>query len=361
MDAWQLDTTRAARQRRNRGLAVALLLAGALLSSLALPAQAQLVGDVDVGVSESSTIPGCPIGGAQRSVVGTKAMSLAEAKVQKVGQVFYAAALVAAIDPCWPQVTSIEVVPPAGVELAISAATPVRCSYSDNQGPAEIVGPELGCPQQATAGAYGVLLNRTGAEGPLWDLQGKEPLTVEFPLRSSRPLNGVVGLSCGRRANADPPCRPEQAGDQLQIGYFVASSLDTWLVPHVGLFAEGAGPTATGTPAATARRLSMSAPRALRIRRALRGIPITVQVTGDAVVTARVTAARLRGRGVRRGLIARVTRRAKAGALKLRLKPSRAAARVLRRKRLVTATVRVTMTVRGQAPQTASAAIKLRR
>lgn len=357
MDARPLNATRATLQRRHRGLAVALL-AGALLSSMAPPARAQLVGEVDVGVSESSTIPGCPISGAQRSVVGTKAMSLAEAKVQQVGQVFYAAALVAAIDPCWPQVTSIEVVPPAGVELAISAATPVRCSYSDNQGPAEVVGPELGCPQQASAGAYGVLLNRTGAQGPLWDLQGKEPLTVEFPLRSSRPLNGVVGLSCGRRANADPPCRPEQAGDQLQIGYFVASSLDTWLVPHVGLFAQGA---ATGTPATTAAGLSMTVPRALRIRRALRGIPITVQVTGDAVVSARVTAARLRGRGVRRGLIARVTRRAKAGALKLRLKPSRAAARALRRKRLVTATVRVTMTVRGQAPKTGSASIRLRR
>ena len=60
-------------------------LAGAMIVALGAPAQAQITGDVDVGVSESSTVPGCIFSGGA-PVVGTKAMSLAEAKVQKVGQ-----------------------------------------------------------------------------------------------------------------------------------------------------------------------------------------------------------------------------------------------------------------------------------
>ena len=240
------------------------------------------------------------------------------------------------------------------------------CKYDDASGPPETITPAQGCPQQATQGAYGFLLNRSsGPRAPLWDLTQKEPLFVEFPLRASRPLTGLPAPSCGRTPNASPPCRPEQAGDSLQVGYFVAGSVDTWLVPHVGLTVAAAPATATGAPAVTgapvtgAARVSLSAPRALRIRRALRGIPVTVQVPGDAVVRAQVRAARLRG--VRGGLIASVTRRAKGGTLKLRLKPTRKAARALRRKRLVVATVRVTVTPRGGAAQTATARVTLRR
>lgn len=133
----------------------------------------------------------------------------------------------------------------------------------------------------------------------------------------------------------------------------MASSLDTWLVPHVGLFAAGGSAGAT-----TLGGLSLRVPRTLSMRRALKGIPVTVRVPGAGVVRAEVRAARLRG--VKRGLIARKTRRAtEAGALRVRLKPSRKARRALLRKRLVVATVRVT--VAGQTPQTASAAIRLRR
>lgn len=160
---------------------------------------------------------------------------------------------------------------------------------------------------------------------------------------------------------------------------------DTWLAPNVGLQVHGTagaqppaaappnnttppsatrGPTATTPPRQTSgtttpARLSLAAPRTLRMRQALRGIPVTVQVPTDAVVRAQLRTARLRG--LRNGLIARVTRRAKAGALRLRIKPSRTAARALRRKRSVLATLRVSVTAPGAASRTATARIRLRR
>ena len=357
-----------ARSARRPALAIAVL-AGALALGATSQAQGQVVGDVDVGVVERSTVFGCPISGAPATTQGAQGAVLVDLRPKRAGEVFYAAALIGSASNCFSQVTSIGVVPPVGVELAISAATPVLCKYDDASGPPETITPAQGCPQQATQGAYGFLLNRTsGPRAPLWDLTQKEPLFVEFPLRASRSLAGLPAPSCGRTPNVSPPCRPDQAGDSLQVGYFVAGSVDTWLVPHVGLTVAAAPAPATATPAPTgppaasgapAARASLAVPRALRIRRALRGIPVTVQVPGDAVVRAQVRAARLRG--VRGGLIASVTRRAKAGTLKLRLKPTSKATRALRRKRLVVATVRVTVTPRGGAAQTATARVTLRR
>lgn len=68
-----------------------------------------------------------------------------------------------------------------------------------------------------------------------------------------------------------------------------------------------------------------------------------------------------RVRGLNGGVIARVTKRARAGALKLRLKPSRRAARALRARRVVIATLRVTVTPTAGKPQTISARLRLRR
>lgn len=357
MQLSQARSTRA-RSRRRRALAIDTL-ACAFAWGATSSGQGQLVGDVDVGVSESSTVPAGPCAPLQATSTGAKGLVLVDLRPKRVGEVFYAGALVSSVSNCFSQVTSIEVVPPVGVELAISAASPVLCKHDDASGPPETLGPAQGCPQQAIRGAYGFLLNRTvGPDAPLWDLTQKEPLMVEFPLRSTRALVGVGSPSCTRTRNVDPPWRPEQAGDNLQVGYFVAGAIDTWLVPSVGLTVAAAtsAPAVTAAPAA---RLALKAPRALRIRRALKGIPVTVQVPGDAVVKAKVSASGLRG--VRGGLIAGVTRRAGAGALKLRLKPTRKAARALRRKRLVVATVRVTVTPRGGTPQTATARVRLRR
>lgn len=341
---------RGARPLRGAALTIATTLA------LGSPAHAQLVGDVDVGVSERSTVPACTPGAG--TTTGAQGAVLVDKRPKQAGEVFYAAALVAPASNCFAQVTTIEVVPPVGVELAISAATPVLCKYDDASGPPETVGPAEGCPQQALSGAYGFLLNRSaGPKAPLWDLLNKEPLQVSVPLRASRALAGQASIACGRSPGVSPPCRREQAGDNLQVGYYVSGATSTWLVPNVGLTVAGAS-TAAAVPTATAR-VSLAVPRALRIRRALRGIPVTVRVPSAGLVRARVSAARLRG--VRGGLIARTTRRAEAGTLRLRLKPSRRAARALRRARRVVATVRVTVTPTGGTAQTASSRVTLRR
>ena len=357
MNGIRSGSTRA--DSRRRALAVAAL-ACALTVGTTGAADAQLVGDVDVGVSERSTVPAYPCVPGGGTTTGAQGAVLVDKRPKQAGEVFYAAALVAPASNCFDQATTIEVVPPVGVELAISAATPVLCKYDDANGPPETVGAAEGCPQQAARGTYGFVLGRTaGPKAPLWDLLNKEPLQVSVPLRASRALAGSPSLSCGRRPGVDPPCRPEQVGDNLQVGYYVSGATSTWLVPNVGLtVAAATGAPAPATPTAAAR-VALAVPRALRMRRALKGIPVTVRLQSAAVVRARVSAGRLRG--VRGGLIASATRRARAGTLKLRLKPTRKAARALRRKRLVVATVRVSVTPRGGTPQTASARVTLRR
>lgn len=136
-------------------------------------------------------------------------------------------------------------------------------------------------------GTYGMALLRTsGSRAGLWQLEGMGPLVIDFPLRASRPLNGKPSLSCGRTANVSPPCRPDQAGANLQVGYNVTGARDTWLAPNVGLQVHGTaaaqtpaaappnnttppsatrGPTATTPPRQTSgttpAKLSLAAPR----------------------------------------------------------------------------------------------------
>lgn len=351
----------------------------AVLAAFAPTARAQV--EEDPGVSENTLITPCVYGGAPK--IGVKALAMTQhdrSNRPKVGDVFYANALVAAVSTaCVYQLTSIEVVPPVGVELAISAANPVRCVYDDTQGNRQTVTPAQGCPQQATPGAYGFKLDRSGTSDGLWPLEGPTrpttlpwaALQIDIPLRSSRPLKALAAgsVSCGRRLNFDPPCPPDRAADDLQVGYRVVDGYaNPWLVPHIGLIVEPGSAVAAAAPAPAATTaapvagqpaLSLGVSRSLPMRSALKGIPVTVNVPADGIV--RVVLRTSRVRGLKGGLIARVTKRARAGALKLRLKPSRRAARALRARRVVIATLRVTVTPTAGTPQTVSARLRLRR
>jgi len=292
----------------------------------------------------------------------------------KVGEVFYGAAVVGSIGGCADSAAGIEPVPPVGVDLAISAQNPVRCYYASVQAPSQPVelSPANGCGQTPSQGFFGPrLLSGPGAGGtfPLV-LDSQRILTVEFPLRASRPLKGSPSLSCGRRAGVDKACPPEQAGDNLQVNVVSVDGGSNFLAPHVGLFVEpgpaapapGTAPSPSPTaPGASPAELRVTAPDRLRLRRALAGVRIAVQVPADGSrVRATLTARGLRG--LRGGRVASVSRRsAGAGRLALRLRPRRAAARALRRAGRATLTLRVTVRPPGQPAQRARERIRIRR
>jgi hypothetical protein len=149
-----------------------------------------------------------------------------------------------------------------------------------------------------------------------------------------------------------------------------------WLSPYVPLFVDGAASPGAkvpgaGTPGGGAEGktgLLASAPRSLKLKQLLRGLPVTVSVaTGGSTVTAQLTASGLRG--VRSASIAKVTviaratrQKAKAGSLRLRLKPTRKTARALRRtKRALKLRLKVRVTPPAGKSQTATTPITVKR
>ena len=339
------------------------------------------------GSSENSTVPLCFSGTPATGVVGKAWLQADPAAPTRVGDVFYASVTAGTVGSgCVDPFVDPEVILPAGVELAVSAQQPIRC-YSDDitTGARTEVTPAQGCGQAPTRGFHGLQLLNTSRPDGLWPLPAGKAIDIWFPLRSTRPLAGGLLLSpgCGRpgaNGGGRPPCRPDQAGDNLQIGVWVIDGYgDPWLAPQIGLQVAaapagavagttttapaptpaptGTAPAGTPAPAAAPAPRLLTAPRSLRIRTALRGgIPVTVAVpAARARVTATLSAPRL-------GRLATVRRSGvRAGSLRLRVKPTRTAARRLRRARTVTATLRVTVRVPGRRASSASSRIRLSR
>ena len=351
----------------------ALLATPALVAVAAAPAAA--APDWNFGLPEETQELTCtsigagPLVGTQTEVgTSTRTGQLVDAQnIPRVGEVFYGGVMIAAVGGCAAKNVIPEIVPPLGVEVAASAASPVRCHYTLPDGSDTQL--TEGCPQAPQPGTHGGFsLAPGGTPNNAWTGIGKIPgtpdlarpqleiLYLEVPLRASRPLTGLPGNpTCATRAIQAGPCRREDAGDFLQaaVQVFATGGAPT-LAPAVGLVVQpgggGAGPaSAPGTQLLTA-------PRTLRIRSALRGIPISVAVpAANSRVTATLTARRL-------GRLA-VTRRsrARAGRLRLLLKPTRSAARRLRRSATLTATLRVSVRAPGARAATATAQIRLRR
>jgi hypothetical protein len=363
--------------------AVAALLATPLLAAVAA-APAGAAPDWNFGLPEETQELTCasigagPLVGTQTEVgTSTRAGQLVDPQdIPEVGEVFYGGVMIAAVGGCAAKNVIPEIVPPLGVDVAASAANPVRCHYTLPDGSDTQL--TEGCPQSPQPGTHGGFsLAPGGTPNNAWTGIGKIPgtpdlarpqleiLYLEVPLRASRPLTGLPGgPTCATRAIQAGPCRREDAGDFLQAAVQVFSTGGApTLAPAVGLVVQpgggggdGGGGGAGSGPAGSPGAQLLTAPRSLRIRSALRGIPITVTVpASNARVTATLSARRL-------GRIA-VTRRsrARAGRLRLRLKPPRSAARRLRRAATLTATLRVTVRAPGARPATASASIRLRR
>jgi hypothetical protein len=362
--------------RRSRAFWLAVVMA-ALLAS-ASPAVA--APEWTTGVAEQARI-NCPVTGPQLYIYARVDFQADPQAIPKVGEVFYARLVVGDVSRCFNSLVGVEVVPPVGVELAVSAQAPIRCSYEVGQSDRPVpLTPAQGCGQQPGDGfVYGPRRLIGPGENGVWPLfgPGRDILVVEFPLRSSRPLRGSLVLPCPRR-QGEVACRPDLAGDNLQVLVLPSptAASGTWLAPFIGLVVEPA-PTAaapgapapapaptttpTGGPAPQAATRLVRAPRSLRIARALRGIPVSVQVPADGA-TVRATLSARGLRGIRAGRIATVTRRnVRAGRLDLRLRPSRAAARALRRTRRATLTLRISVSSAGAPARTSTARIALRR
>lgn len=339
------------------------------------------------GVAEQSRTT-CLLSGVRLYVYARVDFLADPQALPKVGEVFYARLVVGDVSRCHDTLVGFEVVPPVGVDLAISPQTPIRCFYEVAQSDVRTeLTPAQGCGQQpGDAFAYGPRRLIGPLDNGLWPIfgQGRDILVVEFPLRSSRPLRGSLNIPC-TRGPGQVACPPDRAGDNLQVLVLPIPSPPPgpWMAPHMGLVVDpapaqagqgGAGPVPVGTPipappptsrpvpttpARTGRLVT--APRSLRTARALRGIRVTVRVPANRA-TIRVTLSARGLRGLRGGRVASTTRRnAGSGRLALRLRPTRAAARALRRTRRATLTLRVSVRVPGQPVHTSTTRIAVRR
>jgi hypothetical protein len=340
----------------------------------AAPAEAAL--QWHSGTSESSYVLDCNF--SQQPGIQANAEFQADPQaIPGVGDVFYVRSVISRIgDGCGIDMLGhVEIVPPPGVTAAISGQHPVRCQWLDiATGALSAAG---GCPQEVQEAVYGPGFDQLTPAGATptypWRIAYRQALVIEIPLRSNRGLQGT-SPTCGR-LEGDPPCTaPSQSRDTLQ---FTIRMLDAWssawLSPYVPLFVDGAGgpgaktPNAGGGGAGTAGLLA-SAPRSLKLKQLLRGLPVTVNVAAaGSTVTAMLTASGLRR--ARNASIAKVTviaratrRRAKVGTLRLRLKPTRKAARALRRtKRALKLRLKVRVTPPAGKAQTATTRITVKR
>jgi hypothetical protein len=365
---------------RSRPIRTLSVTAVGLLAALlaAPPAQAAL--QWHSGNSESSYVLNCNF--AQEPGIQANAEFQADPQaLPRVGDVFYVRSVIARIgDGCGIDMLGhVEIVPPPGVTTAISAQHPVRCQWLDIATGA--LAPAGGCPQEAQEAVYGPGFDQLtpGGSTPTypWRIAYGQALVIEIPLRSNRGLQGT-SPSCSRFEGAPPCTTPSQSGDTLQ---FTIRMLDAWssawLSPYVPLFVQDGGGAGAKGPGAGApgggagggkAGLLASVSRSLKLKQLLRGLPVTVNVaTGGSTVTAHLTAGGLRA--ARSTSIAKVTviaratrRRAKAGTLRLRLKPTRKAARALRRsKRPLRLRLKVRVTPPTGKPETATTRITVKR
>jgi hypothetical protein len=156
----------------------------------------------------------------------------------RVGQTFYGRAFIGgAGDPCVTQMAKLELVLPAGVRLAITRATPIRCT-SITPDTSSAVSSAEGCPRSPIRGTYGPWLARTNRQDGLWELPRGQGYLIDFPLRSTRTLKGIArGVPACARPAFGPPCPAAKARDYLQVAVHVADgNTNPWVVPVVGLF-----------------------------------------------------------------------------------------------------------------------------
>jgi hypothetical protein len=318
----------------------ALVSAIAALLSLATAAQAQAALEWHAGSIEQSYVGNC-LFDAETGIIANAEFQSDPVRLPRTGDVFYVRTIPGRVgNGCGIGMSAhVEIVLPPGVATAVSPAHPVRCNSMDIDSGA--VTPVAGCPQAAQQGIYGPAFDQnTGGSIAPWQIAYGQALVIEIPLRSSRRLAGT-SPSCGR-TEGQPPCAGDRSGNTAQFAEKIIDGwASPWLSPYVALFVQDAG--AGGPPGKGG--LIASAPKSVRIARLVHGLTIKVRV---ARARSRVTAKLSTQRGLRvsagartRLIVSETVRRAKAGTLKLRLKPSRRLGRALRHVRTLSTTLRV--------------------
>lgn len=375
---------------------LATVTAMVLAMLVAAPANAAL--EWQPGTIEQSTVSNCNFD-PETGIYANAEFQADQSNLPKVGDIFYVRTIPGRVgNGCGSGMSvHVEIVPPADVAPAISSSTPVRCNYMDID--TGTLTPASGCPQAAQSGVYGIAFDQVTPGGATetapWDLPYGQALVIEIPLKASATHAGA-GPTCSRY-NGDPPCT--SSGDSLQFADKVIDGYGSpWLSPWVGLFVEpaasggstggstttggstGGGSTGgstgttggqTGTVAPTAgsgtlplAALIAAAPRAVKIPRLLSGLAIKVNVAdAGSKVIAQLTVKSLgAARAAKVKVIAtRTVTATRAGALAMKLKPSRATARALRHtKHALKATLRVRVLPPHGTARTATSLVTLR-
>jgi hypothetical protein len=320
------------------------------------------------------------------------------------GQVFYVHTVFAAVgNACSGQRGYPEISLPAGVDLAISAQTPVFCwaiDFEQNTAAQETVA----CPQQGYQAFYGGQYafpaeNQDPQYAGTWPLPQGKGWELQIPVVSSRQLRGILASPCdcvygftkildGESSpvltpNAGLVAEPASAGGG---GGPVTPGGGGGTTPSTGgggggtNTGGGGGTTNTGggggatTPAAPvttapppAALTGVLAPRTLRLGKLLRAGAFSVTVgvgrAGSKVVAILTGAPRGdRVSAARRVVLAKATRtNVAAGNAKVKLRLTRAGKRALRRVKRGRVRLRVTVTPPGAAAQSKTSTLSLRR
>jgi hypothetical protein len=328
-----------------------------LILAAAAPADAAL--EWHAGSTEQSYVGNCNFD-PETGIIANAEFQSDPVRLPSTGDVFYVRTIPGRVgNGCGiPMSAHVEIVLPPGVATAVSRAHPVRCNSLDIDSGA--VTPAGGCPQAAQQGIYGPAFDQnTGGSIAPWPIAYGQALIIEIPLRSNRRLAGT-SPSCGR-TEGEPPCAGERSGDTAQFAEKIIDGwASPWLSPYVPLFVQDA---AAGGPGRTGGLIA-SAPESVRIARLLHGVSIKVRVArAGSRVTAKLSTRGLRvsGGGRTRLIASKTVRRAKSGTLKIRLKPSRRVARVLRQVRTLSTTLSVRVARGGARAQTAQTRILLKR
>src|SRR3954469_9802778 len=140
------------------GLALALLLALTTTSSANAAAQ------WNPGTIEQSSVPNCNLD-PEVGIIANAEFQSDPAQVPRVGEVFYVRTIPGRVgNGCgMSMAVHVEVLPPTGVTTAVSAATPVRCTYMDIDSGA--LTPAPACPQQPQSGVHGAAFDAPSGGG----------------------------------------------------------------------------------------------------------------------------------------------------------------------------------------------------
>jgi hypothetical protein len=248
---------------------------------------------------------------------------------------------------------ALEIIPPPGTELAISAENPALCGFDTLQN-------AVPCPVIATPGDYGGTLLNDGRSGQpaLWPVSdGLNKTRLQVPLKFTSAV-ASFGTSPERFCNAGP-CPAASTGGRVQFtARFVpgtGGAVSKTLLTTVGIDGGASSAAAPGpgpSPGKTGRLpLTANAPKPLTFANLRAGWPVKLKVAAGATAKARLLVGKL--------VVATAKKTAKkAGPLQLKLKASpKTLTRLGSKKRAAKLTVSVTK--KGTKPQSVTAPLTL--